>query len=173
MMFWWILLSLILFLVITLLFAPIRLCIHTPSNVYFVSWGDVLKASVIPVSDDIEFRIAAFGLGKRFSLLKLITKPKKEKEKKPKKKKKKRSGGKFPGHLIRPVLRSFKVKRLYADLDFNNVFWNSWLYPWGQIFQRENIQCTTNFEGREVLILEVVNRPFWLVQQLIRQQLKS
>ncbi len=173
-MFWWILLGFLLFLTITILFAPIRLYINTPSNTYFVSWGDVLKAAATPVQDDLEFRFSAFGVGKRFSLLEQLAKPKKEKEKAPKKKKrKKKSMGKFPKHLIGPILRSIKVKRLYANLDFYSVYWNSWLYPWGYVFKGQNIQWSTNFEGKEEFILEIVNRPFWLVQQIIKKQVKT
>jgi hypothetical protein len=171
-MFWWVLLALMLFLAITLLFAPIRLYVNTRSNTYFASWGDVVKAAAIPAEDDLEFRLSAFGIGKRFSLLQLLAKPRKHKKEKSKKKKPRKTFKTFPRHLIGPIIRSFKIKQLYANLDLNSVYWNAWLYPWGHIFQHEHIQWSTNFEGKQEFILEIVNRPFWFIQQILRKQLK-
>lgn len=171
-MFWWVFLGLILFLVITVLFAPIRLYINTRSNIYFVSWGDVVKAAAQPIENDIDLSVSAFGLSKHVTLLKLLSSPTKDTPKKARKKKK-RTSSKLLKRLIGPIIRSFKIKQLYANLDFHSVYWNSWLYPWGYIFYKENIHCTTNFEGKEELVLEIVNRPFWLVQEIIKKQLKT
>ena len=70
-MFWLILLILFVWLLITLLFAPLKLSLSTADNFYFVSWGGVLKASATVLHDDIELRFHLFGWSKGLSLMKM------------------------------------------------------------------------------------------------------
>ena len=171
-MFWWVLFGLILFLVITILFAPIRLYINTLTNTYFATWGDVVKASATPIENDLRLRFSAFGIGKQYTLMQLLVAPRVTKQKQPKKEKKQRGKRKISPKFILPIVKSFKIKQLYANLDFNSVYFNAWLFPLGYIFKRDNVHCTTNFEGKQELRLEIVNRPIWLVLNIAKTQFK-
>ena len=170
---WIIVLAVFFILIGTLLFAPIRLVIDTPEDRYEISWAYVVYGTVIPIESDIQLRLSVFGFRKSWNVVELAARPSKKKEKKEKEKKKKKKRRKFSPYLIPQILKSFKVKQLKADIDFDSVYWNAWLYPAGQIFRTENIQCSTNFEGRNVLVLEIENRPVWLVQNFIKWKLKQ
>lgn len=167
-MFWWILLILFLFVLITLLFAPLRLSLSTTNNFYFVSWGGFLKASATILDDDIELRFHLFGYSKGFSLLEMAAgfKRKKSIPERVADEVMKTTRKRVPANVMVAFVKSFQIKQFYVNIDWGSVYWNAWLYPLGEIFYRNNIYITTNFSGKTDIEVEIINRPahmFWAV----------
>jgi hypothetical protein len=119
-------------------------------------------------ADDVYLDASFFGLTKSFSMVELASSPKKKK-----KEQRKIKRNKMNASFFRAVLRSIRINHLYVNVDFQSVFWNAWLYPLGYIFSRSRVTYRTNFEGKNEIIVDVINRPIWLVNQVIKQQLKT
>lgn len=154
----WLLLLLFLALVAALLWVPIRLYIDTNTHRYQLWWGIALRARVVPIADDLAIRMRILGIPWRTTVIKLATQDKGEKkEKKRNAKSHTKKQRKFSLTTFKRLLQSFRVHRCYLTLDFNSVYWNSWLYPLGAILSRKNVQLSTNFQGRNHIELSVSN----------------
>ena len=169
-MIWWILLILFVWLLITLLFAPLKLSLSTADNFYFVSWGGVLKASATVLHDDIELRFHLFGWSKGLSLMQMAAgyKRKKSIPEKVADQVVKTTKKRVPTNIILAFLKSFKVRQFYVNVDWGSVYWNAWLYPLGEIFYKENIYITTNFSGKTDIEVVIVNRPAHMVWAVLK-----
>jgi hypothetical protein len=171
-MFWWILLFLFLWLLVTLLFAPLKLSLSTTNNLYFVSWGGAIKASASILHDDIEVRFHLFGFSKGLSVMQMAAgyTRKKSIPEKVADQVVKTTKKRVPANLIVAFLKSFRVKKFYINIDWGSVYWNAWLYPLGEIFYKENVYITTNFSGKTDVEVVIVNRPanmFWAVAKSV------
>lgn len=154
----WLLLLLFLALVAALLWVPIRLYIDTNTHRYQLWWGIAFRARVVPIADDLAIRMRILGIPWRTTVIKLATQDKGEKkEKKRNAKSHTKKQRKFSLTTFKRLLQSFRVHRCYLTLDFNSVYWNSWLYPLGAILSRKNVQLSTNFQGRNHIELSVSN----------------
>lgn len=170
----WLVIALILLLLLAVLLIT-RICIEvdTTAQLYRVSWGRVLSGSILPAKDDLFLQLFVFGYKRKFSVVKLLAKPRDKKPEKEKKKSSSNSIQKFSWQTALSILKSFKVRKFHLNVDFNNAIWNAWFYPFGYFISKYNFQCTTNFEGRNELTLEIVNRPIWLVYQFIKTRIKN
>lgn len=174
-MIWWILLSLFTFLLLTLLFAPLKLSLSTANNLYFISWGNVLKASFSILEDDISLGFHLFGFTKKVSLLEILAGYKRKKSIPEKitdsvvKTTKKR----VPLNLVWAFVKSFRVQKFYLNLDFGSAYAFAWFYPLGEIFKQENIYFTTNMEGKNNLEIQIVNRPARMFWAIFKSYLKN
>lgn len=154
----WLLLLLFLALVAALLWVPIRLYIDTDTHRYQLWWGIAFRAHVVPMADDLAIRMRILGIPWRTTIIELGTQDNKQKtEKKRKTKSRKKKRKTFSFTTFKRLLQSFRVHRCYLTLDFNSVYWNSWLYPVGALVSRKNVQLSTNFQGRNHLELSVSN----------------
>lgn len=173
-MFWWILLLFLLLLFVLLLFATIKIGLSTLKNFYFVSFGRFITASASLAEDDILLRFYLFGFSKQVSLLQMLAGAKRKKSFQEKvtdavvRTSKKRVPVTEAWHL----LKSFRVKRFYLNLDFNHAFYNAWLYPLGEIFKTKNVYFTTNFERKTEIEIEIINRPVWMLWAVAKSQFK-
>lgn len=174
-MFWWILLLFPLLLFLLLLFATIKIGLSTLKNFYFVSFGRFITASASLAEDDVLLRFYLFGFSKQVSLLQMLAGAKRKKSFQEKvtdavvKSSKKRV-------LVAEVwnlLKSFRVKRFYLNLDFNNAFYNAWLFPLGEIFKSKNVHFTTNFERKTEIEIEILNRPAWMLWAVAKSHFKT
>lgn len=177
-MIWWIILILFLWLLVTLLFAPLKLSLSTANNLYFVSWGGAVKASASILHDEIELRFHLFGWSKAVSLMEIAAglKRKKSIPEQEADKVVKTTKKRVPVNLIMAFLKSFRVKQFYVNIDWGSVYWNAWLYPLGEIFYRHNVYITTNFSGKTDIEIVIINRPanmFWAVAKSVIKTKKS
>lgn len=174
-MFWLIFFFVMLLLLGTLFFATIKIGLSTIKNLYFVSFGRFITASASLVEDDVLLRFYLFGFSKQVSLLQMLAGAKRKKSFQEKvtdavvKSSKKR----VPITQVWNLLKSFRVKRFYLNLDFNNAFYNAWLYPLGEIFKSKNVHFTTNFERKTEIEIEIINRPAWMLWAIAKSQFKT
>jgi hypothetical protein len=174
-MFWWLLLAFFAMLVLGLLFAPVKLGASTLNNMYFISYGWVLKVTARFLEDDIEIGFKLFGFGKNTTVLEQLA-GRKRKKSVPERiatsfatttKKK------VPLKLIIQFLKTFRVKKFFLNVDLGSVYYNAWLYPLGEIFKTQKVYCTTNFVGKTEIDIDIVNRPAHMLWAIIKTQLKS
>lgn len=122
----WLVIALIFLLLLGVLLIT-RICIEidTTTQLYRVSWGRVLKGSIHPTKDDLYLHLFVFGYKRKFSVVKLLAKPRDKKPKKEKKKSGRIANGKFSWQTAVNILKSFKVKKFHLNVDFNNAIWNA------------------------------------------------
>lgn len=150
-----IILILLLVLIGYLLWAPIVLFIDTASGQYFLRYGVLAKAKV--ESDPKAFlliRLKVFFM--TFKLYPLKWKrTKKEITDKPQKKKRK-----LKLATMKRLVRSFRIKRFFLDIDTGDYVLNAKLFPVASLVQLTGADMTVNFEDRNRLILKIENRAF-------------
>jgi hypothetical protein len=82
-------------------------------------------------------------------------------------KKKKKSRFPFTFQQGWRLLKSFQIKRFYLDVDTGDCITNAKLYP---IFSMVNYQggnFNINFKGRNKLVLDIQNRPIYIIKSFI------
>lgn len=168
---WLIVISIFFLLCVTLLFTSVRLSLNSLENIYMISIGSVFKVEIVPVENDLQVNMSILGYKKSWSAIYLMSRD----TPKPKRKKKKKRRINFSqnAQLFKAILKSFKVHTLKAEVDFCSVYWNAWLYPIGPVLGTDNIQCSTNFMGRNSIVLEVENKPIWLLTQILKVKIKN
>jgi len=174
-MFWYILLIFFVWLLITLLFAPLKLSLSTANNLYFISWGGALKASASILKDDVELRFHLFSFSRSVSLLEIAAGQKRKKSV-PEKivdNVVNTTNRRVPIGLLKAVVKSFRVKRFYVNIDWGSVFWNAWLYPLGEIFYQKNFYITTNFSGQTDVEIVIINRPARMLWAVLKTYLNK
>ena len=157
-----VILSIILLLVILLL-TPILICIDTDKDLYYIQLKGVFKICV--ETDKVEvLRIRFQTFFKDFYFY-----PFRQKEhpiKRPKKMKSKRKWGISLTTVVR-LLKSFKVKRFYVDIDTSNCITNAKLYPLFALLNYKYGGFNINFDGRVKLLLYIENRPIRILTSFI------
>ncbi|WP_420601112.1 hypothetical protein [Flagellimonas sp.] len=164
-MMWWILLLTLLVLFgIYLLFAPLVLFIDTKDNTYFLKLKGLAKASFEP--DKLEFikiklRIAFMNFD--FYPLRKSHHSKKEKVGEKKLIKKRNIGIK----QITALLKSFKLEKLYLNLDTGDFVLNAKLYPIFHFLDYRVGRFNINFQGNNRMVLMARNRPINIIKVFI------
>ncbi|MDC8003110.1 hypothetical protein POV27_03555 [Aureisphaera galaxeae] len=166
-MFWYILFGGILLLVIYLLFIPIILHIDTEANTYYLQLKGLAKANIEGDERDvlrIKLRVPFYT----FYFYPLRQKKSKRKEIQADKKKKKHTRKRaMKWSAIRRVIRTFKVKKLFLDLDTGDNVLNAKLYPVIGLLNLTRGSFNINFEGRNQFMLRVSNRPIAIITSFI------
>ncbi len=142
---------LLLILIAGILMVPVELYIDTAINQYYLQLKGLARASVEEDDEEvIRIRLRAFFRDFYFYPLKNIgvTKTKKLEKSKVKNHKKK-----VPVRKIVRVLNSFKVKKLFVDIDTGNCISNAKLYPLFTFLDYYHGRFNINFEGRNQLVL--------------------
>jgi hypothetical protein len=160
-----VILFVLLLLVLYLLLVPIVLNIDTISNEYYLRVKGLTKASIEQHDTEI-FRIKI-----RAFLTNFYVYPLKKKQRKKKKtpkvqrilKYKKKLG---PIKILR-LLRTFKVKRFYIDIDTGNCITNAKLYPVFAILNYNVGGTHVNFQGRNELVMRIENRMIYIIKELL------
>lgn len=155
----------LLLLLVSLLLVPIIVYVDTASNQYYVQLQGLIKMNL--EKDDVEiFRIRLHFLFMKFYIYPLkkkrLNKQKKDKEKyltKPKK------------HLsftrIFKILKTFKTKEFYLNIDTGNCILNAKLYPLFALLNYNTGNFHINFQGRNQLVLIIKNRPIDIIKSII------
>lgn len=174
-MIWWIILWVFVVLLLGLLFAPLKLGLNSIQNNYYVSYAWVLKVSAHLLPDDIKIRFHLFGLERGTSVMELLAGRKRKKSipERVADQVVKTTKRRVPYKMILNFLKSFRVKRFYINADLGSVYYNAWLFPIGEIFRRDNVYCTTNFEGKVDVEILIVNRPARMLWAIVKTQLKQ
>tara|TARA_R110000787_G_scaffold96415_6_gene199811 strand:+ start:1784 stop:2278 length:495 start_codon:yes stop_codon:yes gene_type:complete len=162
-MLWVFLILLFLSIVIYLLFARISLFIDTSVNRYFIKLQGI--CSINAERDEAEIlklRLNIFFFNFNFYPFR----PDKKKTIKPKKKNK-RSRFSLTFKQAYRLIKSFKIKRFYLDLDTGDCITNAKLYPVFLLLNYKRGNFNINFNGRNKLVLHIQNRPVYIIKSFI------
>ncbi len=169
-----IILTLLLFLTWILL-APVAFFVDTDGNKYLVSLPGIFSIAVVPDRELFYLRFRIFFIPYRYHpFMKRSSKkkPMKEPEEKPVKKKKKR---RFPGGIgmVRELAGAFRIRKLYLNIDTDDVIVNAWLIPALSVINSGNIRMQVNFDGDTSLLLDLRTRLGSLLWVFARNRIKS
>jgi hypothetical protein len=160
--------SLIIFLALVwLLFLPIEIYINTKSNEYYGELKGLAKASI--ETDEFELiRIKVKIPFKEFYYFPLKTWwTSKGKGKEKKAKKKSNIAKRFTPKTMLRLIRSFKIKTWNIDLDTGDCITNAKLYPLFSLMDYRFGGFRINFEGRNHVLLQLRNRPIYVLKSFI------
>jgi len=174
-MFWYLFFGGFLLTLLVLLLAPLKLRLNSSKNEYYISFAWVLKVTACFLEDDIEVGFRLFGFGKNTTLLTQLASAKRKKSvpEKVVSSVAKTTKRKLPLKVIVQLLKTFRVKKFYINIDLGSVYYNAWLFPLGEIFKTQNVYCTTNFVGKTEIEIEIINRPSNILWAMIKTKLKS
>ncbi len=157
-----IILILFLLLVISLLLIPIVAVIDTATNQYYVQLKGLAKASIEEHKKELlRIKLKVLFLNFYFYPLTKNSDGKKQIEKR---RTKSRKIGVQTG--LR-VLRSFKIKRLYLDVDTGDPITNAKLFPLFAYINYKIGNFNINFEGKNQMTLYIQNRPIRIIKSFI------
>ncbi|TAI48435.1 hypothetical protein [Flagellimonas allohymeniacidonis] len=166
---WWLLASVLIVLcIVYLLFVPVILYIDTQNNSYFVRLKGLVKASVL--ADEEEIIKVHFQMGLiHFNLYPLRKRSKKRKKKKEIKKVESKPSKHFPlsYRKAKRLLKSFKLKKIYLDLDTGDFTLNAKLYPVFAFLNHYYGRFHINFQGKNRMVLCLQNRPINIIKVFI------
>lgn len=158
-----IVIGVIILLLVALLFIPILICIDTDRNLYYIQLKGLFKIC-LEVNKKKVLQIKLQTLFRDFYFYPL--QQKKSKKKKSKKIKSKRKWDISLTTVVR-LLKSFKVKRFYIDIDTSNCITNAKLYPLFALLNYQYGGFNINFDGRAKLLLYLENRPIRILTSFI------
>ncbi|MBV1923624.1 MAG: hypothetical protein KUG68_06335 [Flavobacteriaceae bacterium] len=158
-----ILILLLVSIIIYLLFARLSLFIDTSTNRYFIKLLGI--CSINAERDETEIlilRMHIFFMDFNFY-------PLRPDEKKKRKQEKKKGKSRFSLTIKQAyrLIKSFKVKRLYLDLDTGDCITNAKLYPVFALLNYRKGNFNLNFNGRNKLVLHIQNRPINIIKSYI------
>jgi hypothetical protein len=163
-MIWIVLIILFLSLLIWALFGPVIISLATDESRYRVSLPGIFNASVVPAEGLFHIRGRVFFIPYRFN---------------PFTAGKGRSGKKglnlsfLNSRIIPDIIRSFRIRKLYLDLDTDDFILNAWMVPVFSSINSGNIRLRTNFEGTSSLVLDLRTRLGFLLWAGIRNKYRS
>ncbi len=166
---WWLLaLALILLCIVYLLFVPVILYIDTQNNTYFVRLKGLVRASVLADKEElvkVHFRMGPIN----FNFYPLRKKSKTKKKKKEIKKVETKPSKRFPLSYskVKRLLKSFKLKKFYLDLDTGDFTLNAKLYPVFAFLNHYYGGFHINFQGNNRVVLCLQNRPINIIKVFI------
>ena len=158
-------LSLLILVVIYLLLVPIILFINTQTNEYYIQLRGLAKASIQTDKKEIlKVKIKVLFMNYNFYPLK-----RKKTSTKSKKIKKYNNGRKkFEFRKYLRMLRTFKIKRLFINIDTGDCISNAKLFPLFTFLNQTKGNFKVNFEGRNQMVLHMQNRPINIIKSFIQ-----
>lgn len=168
----YIIISLLIAFLLWFLIGPVTLYLDTDTNRYYLALPGIFKAVIVPSPDIFYIRIWIFFIPFRINPLQRKSGIKKKKSRKPRKKwhLKKYTEGR---QMIRPIIRSIRIRKLFLDIDTDDFLLNAWLVPLFSSMNSENIQMRVNFEGSSSLMLDLRTRIGALLWIVISTKYKS
>ncbi len=151
--------------VIYLLLTPIIVKVDTSSNQYYIQLRGLFKANI--ESDKKELlRVQVNILFLKFYVYPLnylgLDKRNKHKINNIKKK-----ATLIKIKRILKILKTFRVKRLFVNIDSGNCILNAKLYPLFALLNYNRGNFHVNFEGQNQLVLHLKNRPINIIKSFI------
>lgn len=143
--------------VVWVLAAPFSILADTYRNEYYLSFGGIGKAELIPLPGDILIRLKVAFWKKDFYPLH-PSKPKKRESPEAEKEKKSRKKGTVPFRRIINVLKSFHIKHFRLEIDTDDYIRNAYLWPAVYGIKPLRRHVSINFDGRNECRLLIQNR---------------
>lgn len=155
-MIWYLLILLFCLLLTWLLLGPLIIFLDSDSNRYRISLPGVFSVMVVPAEDQILIRGWIFFVPFNFDPFKK-RKPKKKKDPtKTVKKKSKKSSVSI--HKVQKMIATFRIRKLYLDIDTDDFLFNSWLVPAFSLVNNDQIQLQVNFHGDAIMHVDLRTR---------------
>jgi hypothetical protein len=172
-MIWIIISSFIAAFLLWLLLAPVIIWLNTDTKHYQIALPGIFKAVVVPTAELFHIRGWVFFIPYKFDPFRMKKKKKKKKSDKPviKKSRSKQLTGNI--HMVIDALRTFRIRKLYLDIDTDDFVLNAWLVPVFSFVNTDNIRMRVNFEGTSSLLLDLRLRLGVILWILIRNKYKS
>jgi hypothetical protein len=172
-MIWIIIISLFVAFLLWLLLAPVVIWLNTDTNHYQIALPGIFKAVVVPNAELFHIRGWVFFIPYKFDPFRMKKKKKKKKSDKPviKKRRPKKLSGNI--QMVIDAVRSFRIRKLYLDIDTDDFVLNAWLVPVFSSVNSDNIRMRVNFEGTSSLLLDLRVKLGVLLWILIRNKCKS
>lgn len=159
--------SLLLVLLLGLLFSPLIIRVNTQQNLYQLSWG-LARVQLTPATDGGHFLFRYAFWRWEFPVLKLLAKlPRPKKPEAKAKMAPKKGTGFFSFRRLRRVIRTFKLRFFYLDVDTDDFVYNAYWYPVFRVLSTPTRTLTINFAGRNQCAFEVHNRVYDVLIALI------
>jgi hypothetical protein len=171
---WIIIISVLVLTLLWILLGPVIFFVDTEDHRYCLNLPGIFSASVVPGGELFRIRFRVFFVPFGFDP---FSRKKKQDRRKPSKKpgSSLKEGGK-PGSSLKEGLRilaSFRIRKLYLDIDTDDFMWNAFLIPAFSAVNTEQIRLTANFEGRASLLLDARTRLGTIVWAFIVNHYKS
>ncbi|MCB9267459.1 MAG: hypothetical protein H6558_20745 [Lewinellaceae bacterium] len=152
-----ILIALLILLLTWVLFAPLSIRADTYEDKYYLQWGGIGKAELIPAPEDILIRLRVAFWKKDFYPLHFSAR-KSEKKEEPAPAEKKKRKRHFPFRRLIRVLKSFNIKDFRLEIDTDDFVWNAYLWPVVHNIAPLRRHITVNFQGRNECRILIQNR---------------
>ena len=139
---------------------------------YKLSLPGIFNAVVIPTSEFFFIRGSILFIPYRFHPLEKIGKRPSEKKARPKGKK--RAFSLTSGlKMLRELIGSFWIRKLYLNVDTEDFSLNARLIPVFSALNTENIRLQANFEGQASLVMDLRTRLGALIWAFVKIKYKS
>lgn len=161
-----IILIVLLVFVTILLLTPIRFKIDSNKSIYLAEWKHLLSAKLLLQNNEPIVQLKSFFWKKEINLLKINSGLNNTTQKKRKSTQQKKSKFNFK-KKIKPLLKSFQVRKFFINIDTNNYAWNAYLFPIFYFLKSEQRQLHINFQGNVEVLLDIQNRPLRILWALI------
>ena len=163
-----IILFVFLLFVIYLLLTPITLFIDTESHQYYIQLRGLAKASIMQHDKEILIvKLKVLFLKFYVYPLNYLGLDKRNKHKINNIKKKRML---IKIKRILNILKTFRVKRFFVNIDTGNSYLNARLYPLFALLNYNRGNFHVNFEGQNQLVLLVKNRPIHIIKSIINSK---
>lgn len=163
-MFFVVFFSVLFVVVVYILLRPVVLYINTITNQYYLQLKGLAKASIEGDKEEL-VRVRLKVLFLNFSFYPLRKSNSKETNSKREDVKKRRKKLGFRRGLR--LLKTFRVKQFLLNVDTGNCVSNAKLYPLFIFLNYRTGGFNINFEGRNQLVLQMQNRPIYLIRSFI------
>lgn len=153
-------------LAIYILLVPIVLFIDTKTNQYYIHFKSLAKISIEGNEEAlIKIKLKLFFLN--FDFFPLKTNKKNIKKEHEKKRSPKISRKRIDTKTGLRLLKTFKIKHFYINIDTGDCIYNAKLYPIFTLLNYRTGYFNINFTGNNRLILHLENRPIYILKSFI------
>jgi len=160
-------LGFLILVVIYLLLMPIILFVDTQTNEYYLQLRGLAKASIQADEKEV-LKVKMKVLFLNFKFYPLRRKKSSSKSKKIKKYNKKNSGKRIKFRKYIRILRTFKIKRFFVNIDTGDCISNAKLFPIFAFLNQTKASFKVNFEGRNQMVLHMQNRPINIIKSFVQ-----
>lgn len=155
---------LILGVLLFMLFIPIIIEINTIKKIYQIRISMIGSIDMM-LSDKITFQLKLLGIKKTFAPFDAI---RQQKEENTKSEIKTGEIKNISTKKLFSLIRSFKVKKIYVNIDTKDYIQNALLFPLFFLLNTKNRQLTINYFGRNELILVIENNIYRILQAFLK-----
>lgn len=151
--------------VIYLLCMPLQFCLNSYQDRYYLRFGGLGQASLErDPAEVVQIHLKVLFMNFYIKPSQLRSWGSRKKAGQPK-----RKGSAFPKLNWMGILRSFEVKRFKLEIDTGDLLLNARLYPICALVKNRLGDVQINFQNRNQILLEVFNRPIYILKAIINQ----